>query len=209
MIARPEERQVRRELEVLPAFVQHDPTTARAAARRGQGTRARPPSAPPTSARLTCHDDDRDQIREHVPEDDARGRRADGAGRLDEGERLEAQHRPADDAREDRRVHDGDGDHDVAHIRPERRDDAEREEYRGEGEEYVHHAADDEVGRAARVAGEEAERPAGDRRQRDRDERDLHREPGPEEDAAQEVPAERVGPEREVRGSDRRGGRTS
>ena len=66
---------------------------------------------------------------------------AERPARLHELALLEREHRPPDDPGEDRRVHDGDGEDHVGRVRPEGRDDAEREQDGREREEHVHRPA--------------------------------------------------------------------
>ena len=134
-----------------------------------------------------------------MPDHDPRRGRADGTRRLDEVPRPQRQHRTANDAREDRRVDHRDGDDDVARIRAERGDDAEREEDGGKGEEHVEHATDREVRPTPEVARYQAQRATDDRRDGHGQHGDADGETRSEEDPAQDVAAERIGSEWELR----------
>ena len=119
------------------------------------------------------------------------------AARLDELALLEGQHRSPDHAGKDRRVHDGDREHHVGGMGPERRDDAEREEDGREREEHVHHAHEGLVGAAAGVAREKPERRARRQRRQHGGERHLERQACAVDEPGEEIAAEDIGAERE------------
>ena len=138
------------------------PSSASAAARRGRGSsgtlrrRSRRPSrAWPARAR-------RVRERQHVPDQDPRGRRAETPRRLHVLELSRLQHLAAHQARvahpTDRRQRD----HDVAQARAERGDERDRQQDAGERHQHVDHAADERVGPSACVA-RDRRRPRGPR----------------------------------------------
>ena len=129
-----------------------------------------------------------------MAEDDARGPGADSARRLNEAACFECEHGAAHDAGEDRRVYDGDRDDHVVRVRAKGGNDAERQQDRRKSEEDVHHATDREIGPASEIPRDEAERSARERCGRNREEAHAHRKPRSEEDPAQEITAQRIGP---------------
>ena len=84
----------------------------------------------------------------------------------------------------------------VDQARPQREDDAHREQDVRDGEEHVHHAHDEGIGAAPVEAGEEAEGDADQAGERHRREADAERDPAAVEDAAQDVAPEVIGAER-------------
>ena len=97
----------------------------------------------PRQRQRDLHDDDRRDVGQHVPEHRSPRRRLAGRrGGPDEVDLAQRQHRPADDADEDRHVDDGDGHGDREPVAAEHRRQRQREQQRREREQHVGHAAD-------------------------------------------------------------------
>ena len=118
------------------------------------------------------------------------------------------QRRPAQQAGEDGRVDDGDGDRGRGCARPQHRDDADGQQHDREGEEHVHHAHDDAVRPAAVIGRDEAEGAAHEERRADRGRGDGQRRAPAIEDARQDIAAELVRAEPMRRRSDPSGARS-
>ena len=177
-----------RELQVLPALVQHHAPGRRGRLRREAEERERALGEHgPRQCQAHLHDERGQKVRDDVPEDDAGARGPDGARGLDEVTCLEGQDGTADDPHEDRRVHDRDRDDHVPGVGAERGDDPKREQDRRKCEEDIHDSADCQIHETAHVARDEAEQPPGGGGRRDRQHRDLHRQAGAEEHAAEEI----------------------
>jgi len=94
-----------------------------------------------------------------------------------------------------RQVDDGRGDDDVGHGVAERGDDAHGQHEQRKGHDGVGQAADDAVGPAAEEAGEGSGQSAEDAGDADRGDGDAEVEAGGDDDAREDVAAQRVGAE--------------
>src|SRR5919205_274803 len=117
-----------------------------------------------------------DGDREDVREEDHRPAHADRAGGEHEVVLALREHRAAEQAGEDRDVHDPDRDHDLVEARVQDGDDPDREEETRDRKHHVHAAHDQRVDEAADVAGDRAEDEADREADRDRDDPDQERE---------------------------------
>ncbi len=143
--------------------------------------------------------DDRQVLRdvgEDVAAEDARRAYADDAGRVDVRLDLDREGRAADHAVVLRHEHDRDRDgrrEDAAECaagaagEDDRHDD--RQQQGREGVQGIHDQHEDAVEPAAEESGQQAERYADQARQHDREDDDLERGPGAEDDAGQHVGA--------------------
>jgi hypothetical protein len=112
---------------------------------------------------------------------------------------LQRQRVAAHEAGEERDLHHPDRDHGVDEARAEDGDDRQRQDDRREGEHHVHEPHHDGVDDAAAVAADQAEGDAAGEGDRRRDEADGERDAGAVDDAREDVAADLVGAEPELR----------
>ena len=141
-------------------------------------------------------DDDRQHVRQHLGQHDPRVALARQPRGIDEFAPRQAQRDPADVAREERHVDDGDGIERVEQPRPQHRDDGEREQDVGKGHDHVDAAHQPVVHAPARIARHQPDERSEERG--DQRGRQAHGDGHPRapDQPGQQVPPQRVGAQR-------------
>ena len=131
-----------------------------------------------------------------MPDDERRVPGAGGARRLHEFALFHRKHLGSDEARHRRPSDDAERHEERYDSRRDNRYDRDEKEERGIRERDVGEPHDGGVDLAAEISRERAEDEAENERNRPREKPDPERYPGPVQNARENVPAERIGPER-------------
>ena len=144
------------------------------------------------------HDDRREDVGEQMPEDDPPAAAAQGLGRRHELPRAEGQHlRPHDPGVGDP-TGDPEDEDDVPQAGTQDRDHRQGQQDEGHGQHGIRQAHAEVIHPPPPVAGHEADQRPQRPRHRHGGEPDDERDPGPEDEPAQDVPSQMVGPQRDV-----------